>query len=92
MNLKLKRFMHALTSEQQERFASLAETTVGTIRHYVTGRRVPSAGAAIAMEKASLRVIRLKDVDKAVTPLGRGELSPACKDCEYRKACTARMD
>jgi hypothetical protein len=87
MNTKLKRFMHALTGEQQERFARLAGTSVGTIRHYVTGRRTPSSSAAIAMEKAAIRM----NVGGAPV-LGRRDLSPACKTCEYAKACTERLD
>ena len=90
LNAKLKRFMHALSGEQQAKFAYLAGTSVGTIRHYVTGRRVPSAAAAIALEKAADRMRGYKDMGE-LPPLGRGDLSEACRGCEFRRACMGKM-
>jgi hypothetical protein len=82
MNIKLRRFMHALTTEQQLRFAKLAGTSVGHVRHLVTEKRHASSALAIAMEKAAgrMRVVGLPD-------LKRTDLSAACKGCEYARAC-----
>jgi hypothetical protein len=84
MNRKLHEFLHALTTEQQAKFAELAESSVGSFRHYVSGRRQASAGAAIAMEKAANK---LRNRVLGVPELDRGDLCSACKTCEYRKRC-----
>lgn len=85
-NVKLYRFIHALDAEQRERFATLAGTTVGNLRHYVTGRRIPTSEMAIKLEKAARRM------GKSLPPLGRRDLNPACKTCEYARACTLKLD
>ncbi len=88
MNRRLYNFMHSLTGEQQVQFATQAKTTVGTIRHYVSERRHPSAATAIAMERAALRMRRK---DATLPELSRGDLSGACKGCEFFKLCTERL-
>ncbi len=82
-NPTLKHFLHALDGEQQERFAAAAGTTVGAIRHMVTGRRGVSAGMAIALEKSAKRL----GAGRKYPLLLRTDLSLACKHCEYAKAC-----
>lgn len=87
-NAKLYRFIHALDAEERERFATLAGTTVGNLRHYVTGRRIPTSEMAIKMEKAAKRLGGKGDLPA----LGRRDLSPTCKHCEYAKVCTLKLD
>lgn len=87
MNKPLSDFMRSLTWEQQERFAALAGTSVGGIRHLVTERRFASSEMAIALEKAAGR-LRVSNLP----PLNRRDLSRTCKTCEYAKKCTKKYD
>ena len=85
-NIPLKRFLHALDGEQQERFAAGAGTTVGALRHVVTGRRWASAAMAIALEKSA----RKMGSGRKLPLLLRQDLALACKHCEYAKACAKK--
>ena len=85
MNKVLKDFMHALDADQQSAFAEAAGTSVGALRHYVTGRRHASSAMAIALERAA-RKVRLGSEEK-LPPLNRTDLSLACRHCDYAKAC-----
>ena len=88
MSNRLYNFVHALNAEQRARFANMAGTSVANIRHYTTGRRVPSSETAIAMERAATR---LRNGDASLPPLSRRDLSPACRGCEYAKWCTQKL-
>ena len=81
MNKKLDAFVHALTPKQRVRFAALAQTSVANIRHYITGRRVPSSATAIAMEHAADKL------GAELPSLDRRDLNPTCRGCEYARAC-----
>lgn len=88
MNLKLKNFLAALKSKrQQERFAFLAETSLGSLRHLVTGRRKASAEKAIAIERAAKRM-RIAGIEHPT----RADLSEACRNCEYNKTCAGKTE
>lgn len=85
MNLKLKNFLSALSRSQQQRFAAKANTSVGSLRHLVTGRRKASSSAAIAIEHAAKDIAPELSVGLDL-PL-RGDLSGACAACEYNQTC-----
>lgn len=88
MSSKLYNFIHALDPHQRVRFEDFAGVTIASMRHYTTGRRVPSSGTAIAIELAAAK---LRKRDPTLPPLSRRDLSPACRDCEYARACTAKL-
>jgi hypothetical protein len=88
MTSRLYDFIHALDPHQRTRFEDFSGTTIANVRHYITGKRVPSSETAIAIELAATK---LRKRDLTLPPLSRRDLSPACRDCEFAKACTARL-
>ena len=78
---KLASLWRTLNLKQRERFATLAGTTPGSLRHVVEGRRGISAELAVKLEKAAIRM--------GVTMLSRTELNGACAKCEFARACLA---
>ena len=78
-NQKLLTMWRQLTPDQRKRFAKLAQTTAGSLRQTVEGRRGISSDLAVRIEKSAQRM--------QLTPIGRGELNPTCHACEYRRAC-----
>lgn len=81
---KLGALWRTLDTKQRERFASLAGTTAGSLRHVVEGRRGISAELAVKLEKAAIRI--------GVAMISRTELNAACSKCEFARACLARKD
>lgn len=68
------------TPEQIRRIAALmgGTSTYNSLRHIAAGRVGASAEMAVAIERAAARI----GLD-----IPRESLSPACKGCDFAKAC-----
>jgi DNA-binding transcriptional regulator YdaS (Cro superfamily) len=82
---KLKAWMQAASTAQQDQLAKLAKTSRKTLYHLASGERNASAAKAIAIERAAGRVKGAVSLPL----LRRGDLSPACAKCDYAQRCLA---
>lgn len=81
--------MDAATAEQKRRLAKLADTTMGTLYQLAGGYR--TKGRVHASPELARRIEIASE--KILNPAGslmRGELSEACRLCEYAKKCEGR--
>ena len=68
-----------MSLKHRARFAMLADTSLGSLRQYVEGRRGISSELAAQLEKAA----RLM----GVAPIDRTQLNVTCRKCDYAKRC-----
>jgi len=78
-NPKLLALWRKLKPAERVRFAALAKSTTGSLKHYAEGRRGISSDLAIRLEKASVKM-------RVVPIVSRMDLSDACGRCEFAKA------
>lgn len=82
----LSNWMQRASTEQLERLAKLANTTIGTLRNIGGGYRESNVTAELAVRiDHAAAVMRSRDPD--LPSIDRETLSDACQRCEFAKAC-----
>lgn len=81
---KLKQWLANATTEEREQLADKAGTTVGSLRQLAGSYKGAKASASMArrIEQAAAALHR-----KGLPVINREGLCPACKECEFAKAC-----
>lgn len=84
---KYKLWMAESTTEEKNRVAEAAGTSLQVLYQVVSGYRKPSADLAARIEKGIAALARRKR--KVPLPVvTRGDLSEACAECPYMKRCS----
>jgi hypothetical protein len=84
MNTRLQKWIDAASAEELTLLAAMSATSVPYLKDLVNLRRIASAAKARHIELAAEK---LRKKNSGLPPLLRGDLCPACRRCEYARAC-----
>lgn len=77
----LSNWLSAASPTMKQKLAALAESSECMFRQWVAGRRGMSAEKAGLVAQATVDIVR--EFPGAPSPLKRGELCDACRNCDY---------
>ena len=70
-----------------EKLVKMAKTSLGTLRQIAGGYRTEGEARTTPEKARAVEIATHKLSREGLAPVLRGELCPACSQCEYQKLC-----